>query len=70
MGDNKRTVLCLGDNCPIREGCAYYCPTMDTFKTKHWGLTPYDHEKQLCKQFVPKETDAFHHDDIISDYEE
>jgi hypothetical protein len=28
-----------------------------------------NHEKQKCSYYTPRETDTFHHDDIVSDYE-
>jgi hypothetical protein len=43
---------------------------MDKQKTDHWGVIPYNHEKQKCSYYTPRETDTFHHDDIVSDYEE
>jgi hypothetical protein len=64
--DNKRTTLCSGENCPIRETCAFYCPTMDKRKTDHWGVVPYNHQKGKCNFFLKKDDDSFNELNKIS----
>ena len=70
MKEKECYTLCDVDKCPIKELCGRYLPDMDKLKTVHFSHPPYNHEKQKCTFYVKFEIDTFHHDDIISDFDE
>lgn len=37
------------DVCPLRNNCAFYCPTMDKTKTDHFAWMPY--KKGKCDEY-------------------
>lgn len=59
MKEKGKIILCSGEGCPLKDACAFYCPTMDKRKTLHWGKIPYKHEKNKCSEYEPKEPDIF-----------
>jgi hypothetical protein len=40
--------LCDFEQCPVKDTCAFFCPTMDKTKTRHWGIYPYEIRKGKC----------------------
>jgi hypothetical protein len=45
-----KIILCDFAQCPKKDTCAFYCPTMDKTKTLHWGAYPFETFKGRCYQ--------------------
>lgn len=53
MAHNKKYTLCPY-RCPLHEGCARFCESMDKSKTFHFGKNPYEVTKKTnqCNWFI------------------
>ena len=38
--------------CPLHESCSWYLEKINKAKNIHWGIEPYNYEKNKCEWYV------------------
>lgn len=54
----KDPIVLCEFKCPLHEQCAHYCEGFDKTKTLHWGVEPYNYEKNKCQGFAQIDVDT------------
>lgn len=52
--------------CPLHEECRNYADGFDKTRTVHWGVNPYNHDKDKCVGFERIEPIDFNQLNIVS----